>query len=141
MSRETIIEPLFSSPLAAALIDAGLIDRDTLDRVSGASRPAGAGLLTTLLDGELVDEAALALFLAERYCVGSVCLAELAPNPHLLDLIGERLARRHDVVPVAREGGVLTVATADPTNVVALDDVAFVTGLDVRAVVAPRRDR
>ena len=47
-----------------------------------------------------------------------------------------QLAERLQVLPVKRNGNVLTLAMADPTNVLALDDVAFMTNLQIQPVVA-----
>src|SRR6266850_6727385 len=103
MSRETtaaIARP--SSPLACALVDAGLVERRALEDVLAEGRPRRAGLVAALLDRGVVDEIGLADFLTRRYHVRRVSPLELESNPPLLDLVGERLARRHDVLPIAR---------------------------------------
>jgi type IV pilus assembly protein PilB len=74
--------------------------------------------------------------------LGRVCgIPMLSPlpdvPPEVLQLVPARIARKHEVVPIRRTPGSLTLAMADPTNLPALDDVVFVTGLRVVPVVAP----
>ena len=53
-----------------------------------------------------------------------------------MKLVPEQIAKKHSVLPIKRMGNVLTLAMADPTNVFALDDVGFMTGLQIQPVVA-----
>lgn len=64
---------------------------------------------------------------------------ELGPGdvpPELGSVVDETLARRHVLVPVAREGRLLTVAMANPLDIVAVDRLRATTGHDVEIVVA-----
>src|SRR5262249_46653386 len=47
------------------------------------------------------------------------------------------LARKYGVMPVAKSGAALTIAMPDPTNVFAIDEIQFVSGYQIRPVVAP----
>ncbi len=66
----------------------------------------------------------------------SITLSQLDIDPDALHLVSPQIARKHEIVPIKRVESVLTLAMADPTNVLALDDVAFMTGLQVSPVVA-----
>ena len=50
-------------------------------------------------------------------------------------LIPQEVAQKHSVLPLSRVGATLTLAMVDPTNVFAMDDVKFMTGLNVEPVV------
>jgi type IV pilus assembly protein PilB len=63
-------------------------------------------------------------------------LHEFPLDPSAIDLVPEHVIRRSRIVPVGFESDVLVVAAADPTNVVALDDVRLVTGRDLKVLVA-----
>ena len=76
------------------------------------------------------------LALSARHGVPSIDLARFELDPAVIRLIPPDTARRHRIVPVHRAGATLTVATADPRNVQALDDLAFATGCRVAPVVA-----
>ena len=56
-------------------------------------------------------------------------------DPSVLSLIPQEVAQKHYVLPLSRVGATLTLAMVDPTNVFALDDVKFMTGLNVEPVV------
>ena len=53
-----------------------------------------------------------------------------------IDLIPGEVAGKFQVLPISRRGRVLTVAMANPSNIFAIDDIKFITGLDVQPVVA-----
>src|SRR6185436_10672552 len=54
----------------------------------------------------------------------------------ILRLVPAAIALKHDVVPIGRSAGALTLAMIDPTNLSAVDDVAFRTGMRVFPVIA-----
>src|SRR5262245_40245603 len=68
----------------------------------------------------------------------SVALSQLDLEPEVLALVPVAVATRHEVLPLKRDGATLTLAMADPTNVSAIDDVAFITNLHVTPAVASR---
>ncbi|MDR1640104.1 MAG: Flp pilus assembly complex ATPase component TadA [Clostridiales bacterium] len=61
-------------------------------------------------------------------------------NPAIPKLISEHLARRHGIIPIKLENNVLTVAMADPFDIVARDDVKIVTGYQTVAIMSPIED-
>jgi type IV pilus assembly protein PilB len=65
-----------------------------------------------------------------------VNLDDSPPDPDAVALIPSEVAMKFQVVPVKRQGRVLTVAMANPDNIFAIDDIKFITGLEVRPVVA-----
>ncbi len=67
-----------------------------------------------------------------------MALSQLDLEPEVLALVPVGIATRHEVLPLTRETNTLTLAMADPTNVSAIDDVAFITNLHVVPVVASR---
>ena len=61
-------------------------------------------------------------------------------DPVLLKNIPEQLVRRHKVIPLKKEHNCLTVAMADPMNVVAIDDLRLLTGCEIEPVQADSKD-
>src|SRR5215210_4036406 len=61
-------------------------------------------------------------------------LCEMDVAPELFALVPRKLAELHELVPVARQNGTLTVAMARPENLVAVDELARLTGLKIRPV-------
>jgi type IV pilus assembly protein PilB len=84
----------------------------------------------------LAPEHECAGVLSRHYGVPSIALDGFAIEPALLTLVPGDRARKHQIVPISRAGATLTLAMADPTHVVAIDDVRFSTGCNVETVVA-----
>jgi len=59
-----------------------------------------------------------------------------AIDPELLRLIPAEIAGKYELIPVERNGSSLTVAIGDPTNLAALDEVGFLTGLCILSGIA-----
>jgi type IV pilus assembly protein PilB len=79
---------------------------------------------------------AFAEFMGQVYNVPAVDLDAVPIEPSAVDLIPSDVATKFQVVPLRREGRTLTVAMANPDNIFAIDDIKFITGFDVRPVVA-----
>src|SRR5207253_34205 len=83
-----------------------------------------------------INEEQLIGFLSRQYGVPSITLAQLEIDPGVLRLVPAPIAKKYEVIPVRKMGSSLAVAMADPTNVFALDDIAFMTNLQVLPQVA-----
>src|SRR5260370_535553 len=71
----------------------------------------------------------LAGVLPRQYGVPSINLKFYEIDPNVIKLIPQDTALRYQVIPLSRVGSVLTIAMTDPTNVFAMDDIKFMTGL------------
>ena len=127
-----------SRRLGDLLVAEGLINQDQLQRALLAQKGTAEKLGSLLVRLNLVDEDKLVGFLSKQYGIPSVTLSQLDIDPDVLKLIPAQMARKYEIVPVERKGNVLTLAMADPTNVFALDDVTFLTNLQVQPSVAPQ---
>src|SRR3989440_1281004 len=85
-----------------------------------------------------ITEEQLIGFLSRQYGIPSITLTNIDVDTETLRLVPAQIARKYEVLPVKRIGGTLTLAMADPTNVFALDDIAFMTSLQILPVVAPQ---
>ncbi|HXJ79162.1 MAG TPA: type IV-A pilus assembly ATPase PilB [Candidatus Methylomirabilis sp.] len=122
--------------LGDRLVAEGLITADQLQRALAEQRGTREKLGSILLRMNFLTEDKLLSFLSRQYSVPSITLSHLDIDPEVLKLVPAQLAERLHVLPVKRSGNVLTLAMADPTNVLALDDVAFFTNLQIQPVVA-----
>src|SRR2546427_4600900 len=89
-----------------------------------------------LIKPGFIKEKRLIGSLPRQYGVPSITLAQLEIDPAVLRLVPAPTARKYEVIPVRKMGNSLAVAMADPTNVFALDDIAFMTNLQVLPLVA-----
>jgi type IV pilus assembly protein PilB len=116
----------------------GLISPERLQQAVAEQQRTGETLTATVLKLALVDEDALTDVLCRQYGITTVALTQLDLQPDVLSLVPAAVAAKHEVLPLRRTDTTLTVAMADPTNVSAIHDVAFITNLHVLPVVASR---
>jgi hypothetical protein len=124
--------------LGDLLIGNGLITPDQLDQALQAQLVFGGRLGTNLVELGFLSTNTLAEFLARQLGLPALRpsqLNQLAPD--VLETIDPKTAERHMLVPLSVEKRTLHVAMADPTDLSAVDEIAFRTGLRVIPVVAP----
>jgi type IV pilus assembly protein PilB len=122
------------------LVKAKLIDEMQLQAALAQQRNWGGKLGDILVDQGMLDEMMLWLGLSKQLDVPLVSLPELVIPPDVLPLVAAETCEKLEIFPVMRDERTLTVATSDPNNVGALDEVAFRTGLKVKTVLAPQRE-
>jgi type IV pilus assembly protein PilB len=122
--------------LGQLLIASQIITEDQLKEAVNLQRREGGRLGTNLIKLGYVTEEKLVAFLSKQWGVPAVNLADYKIDPSVLRLIPYEIARKYLIVPVARVGATLTIAMADPSNVFVIDDVKFMTGYNVEAVVS-----
>src|SRR5438270_959203 len=124
--------------LGTLLLERGLINQEQLDAALEEQRQSRKSLGRVLIDGGVVSEGDLVATLAARIGLDFVDLLDYAIDPSAVGLISDSLARRFQAVPIGWEENRLLVAMADPSNVVAIDDIRTITGAEIRTVVATR---
>jgi hypothetical protein len=122
------------------LVRAGLIDEMQLQSVLAHQRQWGGRIGDILVEQGYLDELMLWRGLSRQLSLPLVSLAEWTLNKDVLAALPVALARAHDVFPFALEGQKLTIATSDPGDVAAVDEIAFRTAKVVRPVLAPPRE-
>jgi len=125
--------------LGELLIEKGLITRKQLDRVLEIQRETGKRLGEILIEEGLIDERQIVEILETQLGIPRIDLSKYFIEPEIPRLIGENLARKHQLIPVYKDGNQLTVAMADPLNIFAIDDVHIATGLEIKPVIADRK--
>ncbi|AWM41722.1 Type II secretion system protein E [Gemmata obscuriglobus] len=93
-----------------------------------------------LIDKGFVREDALLPVLAEEFGLEQVDLSHAKIEKDVLAAMPQKLVHRKNLMPVARHNGTLIVATSDPFDVYALDELQTLTGLHVMPVLAPARE-
>src|SRR5882762_7118115 len=124
--------------LGDRLVAEGLITDVQLRQALTDQKGKTDKLGTILVGLGFITEEQLIGFLSRQYGIPSITLGNLDIDAETLRLVPPHIARKYEVLPVKRIGGTLTLAMADPTNVFALDDVAFMTNLQILPVVAPQ---
>ena len=124
------------SRLGDRLVAEKLITTEQLQRALAEQKGSADKLGTILVRLSFITEDSLVSFLSKQYAIPAITVSQVDLDPDVLKLVPEQIARKHSVLPIKRIGNVLTLAMADPTNVFALDDVGFMTGLQILPVVA-----
>jgi hypothetical protein len=120
------------------LLKAGILTRQQLEEALKAQLIYGGKLGTNLVEHGFVTEEFLTSFLSQQCNIPAVDSRELDDIPaYVLESIPREMAERHKVVPFKKENRRLDLALIDPTNLRAIDEVSFKTGLRIRAFVAP----
>jgi type IV pilus assembly protein PilB len=113
----------------------GLVTQEQFEQALLEQKKTKEKLGEILVRLGLITEEQLVHFLSSQYGIPEVTFPEKIA-PEIIRLIQPRIARKYGVVPIGRTLGSVTVAVADPTNLSALDDVAFMTGLKVVPAIA-----
>src|SRR5881396_1690184 len=124
--------------LGDLLVAEGLITEAQLRQALAEQKGKTEKLGSILARLGFITEEQLIGFLSRQYGIPSITLSNIDVDAETLRLVPAPIARKYEVLPVKRIGGTLTLAMADPTNVFALDDVAFMTSLQILPVVAPQ---
>jgi type IV pilus assembly protein PilB len=123
------------------IVQLGFAERELVERAVENGRRQGTPLGQSLIDAKVVDSNQLAQALAERNGLDFVDLNRFEVDKGAASLIDSGKARRYQTIPIAFLGErTLLVATADPANVLALDDITMATGYEVRRAVASPED-
>lgn len=123
--------------LTDVIADMGLAPRERVDSAIESSRNEGITPERVLLASGAITSDGLARALAERYGLDHLDLDVFPVDMGAANLVVNSAAKRYQAVPVAFvDKRTLLLAMADPSNVLAVDDVAIMTGYEVRVAVA-----
>ena len=118
------------------LIHEGLVSREQLSKALDDARANGTRVGFSLVKLGFLGEQDLVRALARQHRIPAVDLERVKLDPKILKLIPTDIAIKHQVLPLRRVGRTLTVAMANPTDLGVLDDLKFVTRLDIEPVIA-----
>ena len=136
MAPATLTRPV-NRRLGDLLVAEGLITAEQLAQALEQQKKGSSERLGSILVRlNLIHEEQLIGFLSRQYGIPSITLHHLDIAADVLRLVPVHIAKKYEVLPVKRLGDALSLAMADPANVFAADDVAFMTNLQVLPVVA-----
>ena len=128
--------PAAGDRLGDLLIKEGLITKDQLEKALQEQKASGTRLGYSLVKLGFVQETEITKMLARQFRMPAVDLSRFEVDPKILKMVPADIALKHLVLPLKKEGRVLTVAMADPTNMGVIDDLKFVTRYDIFPVIA-----
>ncbi|MBP7087732.1 MAG: Flp pilus assembly complex ATPase component TadA [Candidatus Omnitrophica bacterium] len=119
------------------LIEKELISKQDLEKALDIYKKKGGSLVELIVKLGYLKEAQLADALSTFLSIPPVRTLNLNISKEILNLIPERIARDYQVLPIGKIGNTLTLAMADPLNVLIIDDIKKITKCEVNVVVAP----
>ncbi|MEO7658042.1 MAG: type IV-A pilus assembly ATPase PilB [Pyrinomonadaceae bacterium] len=125
-----------SAKLGEILVRENLITSQQLRETLEYQRANGGRLGSNLVRLGHVSDDVVTAVLSRQYGVPSINLDLFQIETDVIKLISEDVATKYSVLPISKVGASLTLAMADPTNVFAMDDIKFMTGLNVEPVIA-----
>src|SRR5437667_12321057 len=120
--------------LSDFLLAEGLITAAQFTTVLAEQKKTNEKLATVVVRLGLLSEEQMMHAQSLHYRIPSVKFPESVPA-EILRLVPGAIARKHEVLPIGRSAGALTLAMVDPTNLSAVEDVAFRTGMRVFPVL------
>lgn len=123
------------SGLARQLVAAGLLDAGTAQQAQAQAQRNGQSLISHVVQNKLASGRAVAELAAEQFGVALLDLSAIDREQQPRELISEKLARQHRLLPLWKRGNKLFVAVSDPSNQQAINDVQFSTGLSTEAIL------
>ena len=127
--------------LTDVVVELGYASRERVDAVIEEARVAGRPADELLVEQRLINADQLSRAIAERYGLDHIDLNAYHVDMGAANLLSVASAQRYQAVPVGYvDKDTLLVATVDPANVLAIDDIQMITGLSCRMAVAAADD-
>ena len=118
------------------LVRGGVVTRDQLSEAQKKERENGSSITREIVRLGYTSEQILGEFLAKQFGIETVDLIPGEIDDAVFSLVPPQILQKHQLVPYKLLGSTLTVAMSDPTDLVAINEVKFVTGYGVRVVLA-----
>jgi type IV pilus assembly protein PilB len=122
--------------LGELLIKRNYITPEQLKKALDEQKLKGGRLESNLIRLGYIKEDELLSFLSAQYRVPSVKISKMEINPNVIKLVPSSISKKYFIIPINRVGPKLTLAMADPSNIVVIDEIKFMTGFNVEPVVA-----
>jgi type IV pilus assembly protein PilB len=129
----------FAERIADVLIEDGLLLPSQLEEAVGVQQKEGGRLLKILTDKQFVTDQDMTVSMGRCLNTPLINLSKVRVPEEIMSLVPRELAKANKLVPIARVNGKLFVAMADPTNVLAVDDVKRRVQLDIVPMIATER--
>ncbi|MEE1948450.1 type IV-A pilus assembly ATPase PilB [Pseudomonas alcaligenes] len=121
--------------LAKQLVLANLLDEPTAQQAHLQAQRNKLSLVTYLVQNKLVKSRDLATLTSDQFGIAMLDLSSIDKDNQPRDLISEKLVRQHRALPLYRRGNKLYVGISDPSNLQAITDIQFSTGLNTEAIL------
>lgn len=126
-------------PMAKYLMDKGFLQQDQLDEATKVQEQSNTpNLGKILIDLGMVGEREVTEAQAQEAGYPFVDLDNVSLESSAVNVVPDRIAKQHSVIPVRKDGMVLWVAMKDPNDIEAIDAIRFASGCQVKPAIAVR---
>lgn len=122
--------------LGELLVNKGLITQKQLDDGLHEQKMSGNKLGSSLVKLGFISEKNLVAFLSKHYGVPAIDLTEAEIESEAIKMIPMDVVFKYQIIPIKRVGSTLRVAMCDPSNILAIDDIKFLTSCHVEVFVS-----
>ena len=131
---------MYRKKIGDILIEKGLITKDQLDAALKEQKKTGRKIGQILVESGIISEAQLIDTISERLKIPRISLESMVIDPAVIALVPVEVARRYCLIPAFKIGENLTVAMSDPLNLIAIEELKYLTKCDIKRVVASRTE-
>ena len=117
------------------LVEKGLLTREQLQAVLDEQTRTGQRLGQILIQKNWISQEDLTEVIQSRLGIPKISLENIVIDPKIVELVPLAIAKKHNLIPVFRIGTTLTVAMSDPLDIIALDELKYITNLKLNRVV------
>jgi type IV pilus assembly protein PilB len=121
--------------LPQRLVADGLVSDAAMVDAIAAAKERRIGVISYLVERNVADAREIAIAASQEFGAPLVDLDSIQPDLDTVRVVSDKLLRKHHVLPLVKRGKKIFIGISDPTNLHALDEVKFATGLSVEAVV------
>ncbi|MFH1361304.1 MAG: ATPase, T2SS/T4P/T4SS family [bacterium] len=129
-----------SRSLRESLVKNNLLTEDQIKLAIAEGREKGWTLIKSIVKKNLMTEDALIDFLEKEMDIPRVDLSSYLIDKKVLNLVPYEVAKKFITIPLFKVGDVLTVATVDPFDIMALDEVRLKSKCDVEPMIATSKE-
>ena len=133
-NKNTLATPALGG-LARQLVDDGLIEAAKAREIQNEAQQEGESFVARVVNRGVLSAAVLAKAACEEFSMPLLDLRAVDLDQMPIKKVPENLIRRHEVLPLYQRGRNLMVAVSDPTNLQALDEFKFSTGLNIEPIL------
>ncbi|TET19233.1 MAG: type II secretion system protein GspE, partial [Candidatus Cloacimonadota bacterium] len=126
--------------IGALLTKANIITEEQLQNALAEQKKTGERIGSALINLGYIEADTLVNFLSRQFKIPPIRLEDIKPDPAIISLINAEVANRYEVFPVKKIGKSLFLAMSNPSDIYAIEDVSFNTGLDILPRVASTLD-
>jgi len=126
--------------IGSILVERGVITREQLEEALSLQKETGERLDRTLVRLGYCGQGDVLKAIGDQFDMPIVDLTEIEPDAEVLGMLPAKLVYKQNCVPISRSNGTLRVATSDPFELSAFDELRLLTGTSIELVLADEED-